>query len=479
MYLVDFSSHLLAAFEKAPHVGSVIYDSQEEKLARWIHMVEAVMDERKKLLQGGNYSQYVQTHTEKLPALLIVIDNLGAFREKTKYIYDDLLLRLAREGVGYGMFLVVSAAGFGMSEIPSRLADNIKTVFALEQADKFKYMEVLRVSRLGILPETDVRGRGLAEVDGRILEFQTALSLPAADDFERGQMIENVCRQMRESWNGVTAQQVPEIPEEPTLDIIDKDERYKWTIETKELLPMGYYMKDAGIYSVNLKYTYCYTILGKKRTGKTNALKMFLYAAWRKQGSVCVVEKETSELKRLAEACQAEYVTDASQLFHYLSGLLPEFAERNKKKQKLLESGADDDEIFARMSREKPIFILLADLGEFLHMVYKPGENVGNMSGFVENIIEKGRLHHIYFAGCLKTEDQNLLSAYKTYQLFTGYKTGICLGGNLVAQKIFHFQNLSFAQQSKTAKKGLGYVPEDEEESNGVEVMIPFVKRQL
>lgn len=110
-------------------------------------------------------------------------------------------------------------------------------------------------------------------------------------------------------------------------------------------------------------------------------------------------------------------------------------------------------------------------------MVYRPEEGVGKMSGFVENIMEKGSLHHIYFIGCLKTEDQSTLSAYKAYQLFTGYKKGIHLGGNLAAQRILNFQNIPFAQQSKMMKKGIGYVPDNEEESNGIEVVIPLAKK--
>ncbi|MEZ3487901.1 MAG: type VII secretion protein EssC [Lachnospiraceae bacterium] len=478
MYMIDFSSHLLAAFEEAPHVGGVVYDNQEERLAKFMHMLAVMMDERKNLLKGGNYSQYVQAQGVKLPAILTVIDNVGSLREKSKFIYDDILLRLAREGVGYGMFLAVSAAGFGMSEIPSRLGDNIRTVISLEQADKFKYMEILRVTNLGILPETDIRGRGLANIDGRILEFQTALSLRAEDDFERGQRIEEMCRQMKEDWNGPVAAPIPEIPEKPTLEILCEDKRYRQMAGRKDLLPAGYHMKDAEIYGVNLIQTYCYFISGRSRSGKTNVLKVLLHAAWLKQGELCVIEKGTTELERAASRYGARYVENSGQLFGYLSELLPEFAGRNKIKQKMLSDGAEETEIFVRMSQEKPVFIFLADIGEFLEMIYKPDEGVGSMSGFVENILEKGSLHYIYFIGCLKTEDQPVLTAYKAYHLFTGYKKGIHVGGNLAGQKIFNFQNIPFSLQSKVMKKGSGYVPDDEEESNGTAVVIPLAKRQ-
>ena len=240
MYLLDFSSHMLAPFETAPHVGGVIFDNQEEKTARFIHMLIQMMDERKKLLQGGTSSQYVRAVGIKLPAVLIVVDNFSAFREKTKNKYDDVILRLAREGVGYGMFLVITAAGFGMAEIPSRIGDNIRTVLSLEQADKFKYMEVLRMTRLHILPETDVRGRGLAVVDGRVLEFQTALSLPAEDDFERVQALEAYCREMDSHWEGRGAALIPEIPKNPTLGMLAEQDSYGQAAADHSLLPFGY-----------------------------------------------------------------------------------------------------------------------------------------------------------------------------------------------------------------------------------------------
>lgn len=477
LYLIDFSSHMLSPFEEAPHVGGVIYDSQEERLAKFIHMLQNMMDERKNLFKGGNYSQYVQANGVRLPAILIVIDNMASFREKTKYVYDDIILRLAREGVGYGIYMIVSAAGFGMAEIPSRISDNIRTVISLEQADKFKYMEVLRVTHLGILPETDVRGRGLANVDGQILEFQTALSLKAEDDFERSQKIEKVCARMAKQWSGPTAMPIPEIPDKPTLGILCEDIRYRQAAENRELLPLGYYMKDAEIYSVNLSRTYCWFVSGKSRTGKTNTLKMLLYAAWMKRGELCVIERGTAELMKPAEEYGAQYVREPGQLFEYLSGLLPRFAQRNKKKRELLEAGMDEGEIYVKMSEETPIFIFLSDIGDFMKMVYSPGEGVGNMSGFVENILEKGSLHNIYFFGSLKAEDESILTAYKAYHFFTGYKKGVHLGGSLVTQKIFNFQNIAFAQQSKVMKKGMGYVPDDEEESSGVEVVIPLAKK--
>ena len=486
MYLVDYSSHLLSAFEHAPHVGGLVYDNQEEKLDRFIHLLTSLMDERKKLFAGGNYSQYVQVHGVTLPAILVALDNYASFREKTKNKYDDVIMRLAREGVGYGIYLVVTAAGFSMAEIPSRLGDNLRTVISLEQADKFKYMEVLRTTKIPLLPEVGVKGRGLALVNGRILEFQTALSLEAQDDFNRGQKIDQYCTDMAEAWMGVMARKIPEIPENPTLTLLKENPEYQEAVTSKNLLPFAYGIQDASIYGVHLKGTYCYTVSGKSRTGKTNVLKLLLSGALQKQADICLVEKDTLELKAMLETEIANktsheedkisYVADSKELFSYFDKLVPEFVRRNKLKHKLMDEGITEDEIFREMSKEKPIFIFLGDLSDFFSMVYKPGEGVGNMSGFLENILEKGSLHNIYFIGSLKVEDQGSLTVYRGYSLFTSYQKGIHLGGNLISQKLFKFQNIPYMDQSKAEKRGLGYVPDEEEADQAVKVVVPLAK---
>lgn len=478
MYLLDFSSHMLAPFEKAPHIGGVIYENQDEKLTRFFFMLGGIMEERKQILRGGSYAQYVQAHGAKLPAIVVVIDHMASFRDKTKYAYDEEILRIAREGIGYGIYLIVSSAGIGMSEIPSRLADHMRTILSLEQADKFKYMEALRMTRLEILPEVGIKGRGLAVLEGRVLEYQTALSVQAEDDFTRSQKLEQICVGMRNNWKGKKATAIPEIPDKPVLELLCEEERYQDAIRTKDLLPFGYRRDNAGVYSMDLSQNYCYMIMGKDRTGKKNTLKTILHAAWKKGGKLCVIERETSDLKKTAERYQATYIQDDMGLFQYLSELLPEFKKRNIEKRKLMENGLEDRQIFDVMSEYQPIFIFLTDFTEFMRMIYKPEEGVGNMSGFVENIMEKGKLHHIYFIGCIKLEDQSFLGAYRAYSLFVSYKKGIHLGGNLVSQQIFSFQNIPYAEQAKSQKRGLGYVPDDEEENNGIQVVIPLVKNK-
>ncbi len=481
LYLLDFSSNLLGCFADAPHVGGIVTDVQEDRQEKFFHMLSTLMDERRAALQGGNFSQYVQAYGRQLPAVMVVIDNYAGFRTKTNDKFDDVLLRLSREGVGYGIFLVISAAGFGINDIPSRIGDNLRMVLSLEQADKFKYMEIIRRTHLQLIPETNVKGRGLAVIDDRPLEFQTALCMEAEDDFSRGQKIAAECREMKEAWKGEPARQIPEIPENPTLQILESDYRYRRAKKERSLLPFGYFAQDASIASVSLMHNYCFLITGRARTGKTNLLRLLLHAAGSRgeDASCVVIEKKSGEFTDFEKPCAAlgaRFVPDGKEMYKYFSELLPEFVRRNKKKRALIEQGLDEEEIARAMLEEKPVFIFIADMNDFMTMVYKRDPGIGDVSGFLENIMEKGSMHNIFFFACLRVEDDMGLRGYRAYNHYCSYKKGVHLGGNLQGQKIFSFQNVPFNLQSRTLKKGFGYMSADDEEGVGIDVVIPLAK---
>lgn len=80
------------------HTSHKKYKQDLHKLRSFFHMLREIQKERRQILGGGNYRQYLQLQEGKLPALLLMIDDYAAFREKTGERYEDDLIRLAREG---------------------------------------------------------------------------------------------------------------------------------------------------------------------------------------------------------------------------------------------------------------------------------------------------------------------------------------------------------------------------------------------
>lgn len=198
-YILDFSSRMMEAFARDAHVGGILYENDLDAVGNFFHMLQSMLQERKALFSGGNYYQYVNKNGMVCPAVVVVIDNIANFREKTDEVYDDLLLQISRDCTANGIYLLISGAGFNTTEINSKLSENIRRAVSLEMQDKFAYSDILRSMQISTLPEAGIAGRGLVDVDGVILEFQTCIALEAADDYQRIERIAERCHAMTAS----------------------------------------------------------------------------------------------------------------------------------------------------------------------------------------------------------------------------------------------------------------------------------------
>ncbi len=473
IYGVDFSSKMMAAFEKAPHVGDIVYEGEYEKIAKLFKMLGGILEERKRILKGGNYKQYVQVNGVTLPAIVLFIDNFGAFNEKTEEKYFQDVLTLAKEGISNGIYMVLSSTGFGGGEIPGKIAENIKTCITTEKTDKFSYADVLHTFDIEVLPETGVKGRGLAVYGKQVLEYQTALGIEAQDDYERLGKIANLCEEMGQVWTGRKARPIPVIPEKPIWSEFSQLEDFENAISNKRLLPVGYNGEDASIFSVDLSKIYCYLATGFARSGKKNFLRVAIQSALRKNADVCIIDGPAKLMESYRDEENVTYIEDAEQLFKYYSEMIPEFQRRNQIKRDLLAQDLDEEEIYEVMSREKPIFMFVSDFEWYMSEVYE-GKKI--MNGFLENIVEKGKLHNIYFFGMIGIDKLNEVDYRKAFKLFVADKIGIHFGGNAGANRIFNFDSISYKEQAKIYKAGIGLAP-TELGDRVDKVIVPLARR--
>lgn len=477
LYILDFSSRMLGAFEGEAHVGGILYESDLDTVGKFFHMIEKMVKERKQLFRGGNYSQYVMTHGVTCPVVLVVLDNIAGFREKTEFQYDDTLVQLSRECASYGIYLLISGAGFNSAEIPARLRDNIHRTICMEMMDRYQYSECLNTMQLAVIPEAGVHGRGLAIAGGEALEFQTALALAAADDYKRNEAIQKECRLLDQCWQGKRARGIPQIPEKPLwAEFATLDEVVSLT-EDDRSLPVGYDAETADIYSIDLTRNYCYLISGKGRSGKTNFLKVLMGAARMRSGRLAVVEFGGQELQKAAEGLEAEYIHTYDGYKEFMGRFVPVFQERNRIKKECQRQGMEEQEIYTRLASETPYFIFIADLAAFTMAAHGEQGMKDNLWGAMANLFEKGFLHNIYFMACLNQDQRMELMGKAVFEQFIRSKKGIHLGGNVTAQRIFDFNGMPFSEQSAAEKPGIGAIPPGDNEPYR-RIVIPFVKGQ-
>lgn len=475
IYGIDFGSKMLAAFEKAPHVGGIVYENEAEKLGKFFTMLTTILSERKEIFRGGNYSQYVQANGVIIPAIVVVIDDFGNFRSKTNNMYDDLFVQLSKEGVGFGIFIVTTAGGFGTLEIPNRIGDNFRTVISLEMGDKFQYADVMRTLHIEVMPEENVKGRGLVRMGESLLEYQTALALRAEDDFKRSEMIVQLAEDMGNAWKGKRAKAIPEIPEKLIWVDFAQTEEVQKMVRDDRRLPIGYDQRTVAVYGIDLSKTYCYLLSGKSRYGKTNMMKNIMQSAALKGGRIIVIDF-AEELKAACDKLEVTFINDEKTLYHYIKDeLITIFKERNVQKKAWLAEDISDEELYQNMNTKEKIYIFIANMADFIKRIYAPSDGLGVMNPTIENLLDKGNLHSIYWFGCLKQEDVNSVAGTKAFELFIRSKRGVHFGGNVSAQRIFNFDYIPYMEQSKGEKVGVAMLPSAEEETVR-KVVIPLYK---
>lgn len=473
LYILDFSAKMLDTFGQMPHVGGIVYEGEEERLSKFAVMIRRMTEERRQLFQGGNYSQYVQKHGLVLPAVLLVIDNYAGFRNKTMQRYDDLIMQLAKEGESCGIFLMITGGGFGSQEIPGRLADAVRTVVTLEMNDKFQYSDALRKTHLEVLPEVNIKGRGLAGRDEDILEYQTAMAFEAEDDFRRMEGIGELAGRMRGAWDGDCAKPIPEIPKKPVWSVFSQLDEVKSMAAGPYYLPVGYNGADASIYGIDLREIYCYLITGREKSGRKNFLKIAAQAANLRGGRVTLIDFR-GELGKFAEKTGMDLVDTDRKLFTFLEELTPDFIARNKRKKAAVSNDLEHEEIYMQQLDFQAQFILIANLTDFIAHAEKPGDGIQSMSAFLDNVLEKGALHNVFWMACYTQADHDKIINYTLYNQFIRDRRGVHFGGEIGYDNLMNFNQIPQKEREKSLKAGIGFLPVNDE--NADRIVVPLCK---
>lgn len=476
IYALDFSSKSMSAFENAPQFGGVMYEDDQEKISKFVNMLNSIMAERKQILKGGNFKQYIETNGPVLPAIVLLIDNYGTFKEKTEEAYDEFMVRVSKEGNSLGIYMVVTGQSYSFADVTGRVGENIETVYCLEYPEWFSYVEFLHTPHFDVLPENGIKGRGIAKIEEKILEYQVALALEADNDYQRIEKIEDVCLDMKEHWNGAPARGIPTIPEKPVWSEFVKLLSYEKQNQERDRIAVGYNQSSADVFSLNTKDFFCYLICGAPRTGKTNYMRVMLQSVLAKEADVCIIDGPKKELKIYKSKEHVTYLDTEEDIVQYFSNTLtPMFAQRNEKKWQLLDQECEEEEIFETMAmEERPLFIFIGDLLEFQNMVY--GSDQG-MDAFMENLVEKGSLHNIYFISEISVNKMSQAGAYQMFNLFASYQTGIHFGGKTEDNSKLPFGYLSYTESSRKEPVGVGMLPGESNYEGVRKIVVPMARK--
>lgn len=246
IYIMDFGAETLRVFEQAPHIGGVVLALETEKVVNLLKLLYKELTRRKKLFSnaGGDYRSYCRQTGQKIPHIVVVLNNYAVFREQYED-YEGTFQTMTQDGLKYGIYFVVTAAS--TNALRYTLTQNFKTVLTMQLNDESEYAMVVGRTQ-GLYPMA-YTGRGLIRYDVPY-EFQTAY----CKETEEIQMyIRNYCSQLSAQSEYVAAA----IPVLPKLVDVGFVKKYSYGLES---IPVGISKKELQICRIDMKSSFIYPV---------------------------------------------------------------------------------------------------------------------------------------------------------------------------------------------------------------------------
>ena len=307
-YIFDFGSESFRIFSKLPHVGDVVFSSEADKIDKLLKMIDEEIIERKKLFAdyNGEYSNYCKNSGKKVPLYVVIFNNLESFKESYG-VYDELLLKLSREGKRYGIIFIMATNS--QSGLYSRFLKNFSNEFVLDMNSKEEYTDIL--GRIGNVYPADYPGRGLFKEE-MVYEFQTA---KICDDDNIVEFIKEKANILNQK-NTYKAKAVPVLPDVITLDMISD------TLTSLKSVPIGIVKESLKIYNYNFKADKA-TIISSNDLENCKTFIKNLLNSFRKLGNVISVlfdfEEVFEDLKPFTNSyCNKDYDNFIDQMLKFV-----------------------------------------------------------------------------------------------------------------------------------------------------------------
>ena len=279
-YILDFGNSSLIQLKDLPQTADYISFEDEEKLTKLVRMLEDEIKFRKRLFAKINaisFANYNEKAKEKLPAIIIFIDNYDVVKELGIDL-EGFINKLSRDGAGIGIYMAVSATRQGA--IRYSILNNFKNKIAGYLFDKTDILGIVGRSKYQ-LPE--IKGRALIKLDEvNIMQCYTPVEL---ENYTEN--IEALIKELNMANLGKKPEGIKIMPEIVTVDMVlsDRIDRPGIGLDTDEIEVQ--YLELCG----NI-----HMVVGKEGTGKTNVLKLILEQL--KEAEVYICDSVGSELGR-------------------------------------------------------------------------------------------------------------------------------------------------------------------------------------
>ena len=333
-YIIDAGNSAMQAFEKAKHVGGVAYVQEEEKINNLFKMLGNMIQERvsKFMSMGiGTYHAYVEAGKRDMPQVVLVIDNIPAFREYYEQ-FDDTLQTLAREGLSAGISILVT--GSASNNLNYRTMVNFGTKIALNCNDTSEYSSLFGVR--GFAP-FNFPGRGLVMLDNRLVEAQFALAVDAGADAtekERADMLSKLLVENAKKYQHLHVPSIPMVPQ--VLELSYVKEEAPQLLKQPYNLVLGMEYSQVEFMSLDLLEMGYLAVCGRAKFGKKNVVRLLLEQIQENifihLSDVYIFDGPKKELgDQRSKGCVKQYITATDDMLECINDLYEEIQDRQER----------------------------------------------------------------------------------------------------------------------------------------------------
>lgn len=311
IFILDFGG-ALSEYQSFPLVAAYFDNSNEEYVKRIFKILENILKENVKALNGKNYrdAQTQPIHTT------FIVDNINAFLDEPRYsAYQDKFAKLCRDGLSKGISIVVTAVETkGLSSFLGTFKQKIAFEMPMD-----KYGEIFsgKVNQLDNNPghgfaNVTVRPDGVTGSFRMNLPYEVQCLLPYSKTASnKTDTVDSFTTNVRKKFDFDGEQyrrcvkKYQTFPKELTIASFENLRQQPREGERKFQLPVSVGLDYVDFYpvTVDLTQSHVLAIYGKKEFGKTNLLRLLLdgLACQKKDARMVFLDDGRNQLRDLCD----------------------------------------------------------------------------------------------------------------------------------------------------------------------------------
>lgn len=357
-YVLDFGNSGLIPLNGLPHTADYIAYDDNEKLSKFIHIIQEEMSIRKKLFAQKmvqNFNVYNRTNEEHLKAIVIVVDNFDVVRE-LGLDAENFFTKISRDGASLGIYLIVTATR--SNGVKYSILNNFKSKIA---GVTFEQSEINSTVGRSAYRLPEIKGRAMVKVQNvNIMQIYTMVNFE--DDIEYNRNIKQLIEAISKKYPNRKASRIPILPETFVYPMMQDYE----TVDRPMDIAVGLEVENVRKTGF-LRVQSPFVIIGESGKGKTNALKVILNQIHEK---AYVFDSATPGLFAYKNQDNIAYIQAESEIEKFIE----EMRQLCQERKEALKAAINQDATISASDfykKQKANYIIIDDVDYFLGMTNK------------------------------------------------------------------------------------------------------------